>query len=60
MRRRSVLRIFLETTNKTILKKECDMLALLYLISENAINQAKRDLGAIQAKRATKHQQKQE
>ena len=51
---------FLETTNKTILKKECDVLALSYLRSENAINQAKRDLAAIQVKRATKHQQKQE
>ena len=51
---------FLETMNKTILEKECDMLALLYSRSENAINQAKRDLAAIQAKRATKHQQKQE
>ena len=51
---------FLETMNKTILEKECDMLALLYLRSENAINQAKRDLAAIQVKRATKHQQKQE
>ena len=50
----------LETTNKTILKKECDALALLYLRSENAINQAKRDLAAIQVKRATKRQQKQE
>ena len=51
---------FLETMNKTILKKECDMLVLLYLRSENAINQVKRDLAAIQLKRATKHQQKQE
>ena len=51
---------FLETTNKTILKKECDSLALLYLRSENAINQAKRDLAAIQVKKAIKHQQKQE
>ena len=51
---------FLETMNKTILKKECDTLALLYLRSENAINQVKRDLAAIQVKRATKHQQKQE
>ena len=48
---------FLETMNKTILEKECDVLALLYLRSENAINQAKRYLAAIQAKRATKHQQ---
>ena len=48
---------FLETMNKT--KKECDALALLYLRSENAINQVKRDLVAIQVKRATK-QQKQE
>ena len=60
MRRRSMLRIFLETTNKTILEKECDALTLLYSRSENAINQAKRDLVAIQAKRATKHQQKPE
>ena len=51
---------FLETMNKHILKKEFDALALLYLRSENAINQAKRYLAAIQAKRATKHQQKQE
>ena len=51
---------FLETMNKTILEKECDVLALLYLRSENAINQAKRDLAVIQVKRATKHQQKQE
>ena len=41
---------FLETMNKTILEKECDVLALLYSRSENAINQAKRDLAAIQAK----------
>ena len=49
---------FLETMNKTILEKECDVLALLYSRSENAINQAKRDLAAIQVKRATKHLQK--
>ena len=46
----------LETTNKHILKKECDILALLYSRSENAINQAKRDLATIQVKRATKQQ----
>ena len=46
---------FLETMKKQIL-----MLALSYSRSENAFNQAKRDLAAIQAKRATKHQQKQE
>ena len=54
------VRDFLETMNKTILKKEFDALALLLLRSENAINQAKRDLPAIQVKRAKKHQQKQE
>ena len=46
----------LETTNKQILEKECDRLALSYLKSENAFNQVKRDLAAIQAKKATKHQ----
>ena len=51
---------FLETTNKQILEKECDALALSYLRSVNAFDQAKRDLAAIQVKRATKHQQKQE
>ena len=51
---------FSETTNKQILEKECDVLALSYSRSENAFDQAKRDLAAIQAKRATKHQQKQE
>ena len=51
---------FLETTNKQILKKECGTLALSYSRSENAFGQAKRDLAAIQAKGATKHQQKQE
>ena len=50
---------FLETMNKTIHEKECDALAFLYSRSQNAINQAKRDLAAIQVKRATKHQQKQ-
>ena len=50
---------FLQTMNKQILKKECHVLALLYLRSENAINQAKRDLAAIQVKRATEHQHKQ-
>ena len=42
------------------MKKECDALALSYSRSENAFDQVKRDLAAIQAKRATKHQQKQE
>ena len=51
---------FLETTNKQILEKECDALALSYLRSKNAFDQAKRNLAAIQVKRATKHQQKQE
>ena len=51
---------FLETMNKQILKKECDTLALSYSRSENAFDQAKRNLAAIQAKRATKHLQKQE
>ena len=45
--------------NKQILKKECDMLVLSYSRSENAFDQVKRDLAAIQAKRATKHKQKQ-
>ena len=49
---------FLETTNKQILKKECDTLALSYSRSENAFDQVKRDLAAIQVKRTTKHQQK--
>ena len=31
---------FLETTNKQILEKKCDALALLYSRSENAIDQA--------------------
>ena len=51
---------FLETMNKQILKKECGVLALSYSRSENAFDQVKRNLGAIQVKRATKHQQKQE
>ena len=51
---------FFRNHKQTNSQKECDALALSYSRSDNAFDQVKRDLATIQAKRATKHQQKQE
>ena len=51
---------FLKSTNKNILEKEYDMLALLFSDSIDVIDQAKKELTDIQAKKVTKSQQKKE
>ena len=49
---------FIQTSNKKIL--ECDQLALVYSHSANVFDEAEKDLKQIQAKKATKFQQKKE
>ena len=51
---------FIQTSNKKILESECDELALVYLHSADVFNEAEKDLKQIQAKKATKFQQKKE
>ena len=51
-------RIFFKSTNKKILEKECDKLALIYSDSMCVIDQAKKELTDIQSKKVTKGQQK--
>ena len=51
---------FIQTSNKEILESECDELTLVYLCSANVFDEAEKDLKQIQAKKATKFQQKKE
>ena len=51
---------FFKSTNKKILEKECDTLALLFSHSIDVIDQAKKELMDIQSKNVTKSQQKKE
>ena len=51
---------FIQTSNKKILESECDKLALVYSHSADVFNEVKKDLKEIQAKKATKFQQKKE
>ena len=51
---------FIQMSNKKILESECDELALVYLRSADVFNEAEKDLKQIQAKKATKFQQKKE
>ena len=51
---------FLKSTNKKILEKEFDMLALLFSGSMDVIDHAKKELMDIQSKKVTKSQQKKE
>ena len=49
---------FIQTSIKKILESECDELALVYLCSADVFDEAERDLKQIQAKKATKFQEK--
>ena len=49
---------FIQMSNQKILESECDQLALVYSHSANVFNEAEKDLKQIQAKKATKFQQK--
>ena len=51
---------FIQRSNQEILESECDELALVYLHSANVFDEAEKDLKQIQAKKATKFQQKKE
>ena len=47
-------------SNKKILESECDQLALVYSHSADVFDKVEKDLNQIQAKKATKFQQKKE
>ena len=51
---------FIQRSNLEILVRECDKLALVYLHSANVFNEVEKGLKQIQAKKATKFQQKKE
>ena len=51
---------FIQRSNKKILESECDELALVFLHSTDVFDEAEKDLKHIQAKKATKFQQKKE
>ena len=51
---------FIQMSNKKILESECDELALVYLHSGDVFNEVEKDFKQIQAKKATKFQQKKE
>ena len=51
---------FIQMSNKKILESECDELALVFLHSADVFNVVEKDLKQIQAKKATKFQQKKE
>ena len=51
---------FIQRSNLEILESECDELALVYLHSADVFHEAEKDLKQIQAKKATKFQQKKE
>ena len=49
---------FIQRSNKKILESECDELSLVFLHSAEVFDEAGKDLKQIQAKKATKFQQK--
>ena len=49
---------FIQMSNKKILESECDQLALVYSHLADVFDEAEKDLKQIQAKKATKFQQK--
>ena len=49
---------FIQMSNKKILESECDELALVYLHSADVFDEAGKDLKQIEAKKATKFQEK--
>ena len=49
---------FIQMSNKKNLESECDQLALVYSHSADVFNEVEKDLKQIQAKKATKFQQK--
>ena len=51
---------FIQRSNLEIQVRECDKLALIYLHSANVFDEVEKDLRPIQAKKATKFQQKKE
>ena len=51
---------FIQRSNLEILESECDKLALVYSHSADVFHEAEKDLKQIQAKKATKFQQKKE
>ena len=51
---------FIQRSNLEILVSECDKLALVYSHSADVFDEAEKDLKQIQAKKATKFQQKEE
>ena len=51
---------FIQSSKLEILESECEKLALVYLHSANVFHEAEKDLKQIQAKKATKFQQKKE
>ena len=51
---------FIQRSNKEILESECDELALVYSLSADVFHELEKDLKQIQAKKATKFQQKKE
>ena len=51
---------FIQRSNLEILESECEKLALVYSYSANVFHEVEKDLKQIQAKKATKFQQKKE
>ena len=51
---------FIQRSNLEIQARECDKLALIYSHSADVFNETEKDLRQIQAKKATKFQQKKE